>query len=141
MTKPLLYRWKGFEESACWCYRGRKLYDLLRFALERVYPLAVVKKALAAMALRGPREDGPDHVQHKMNVRGGDLVKRLAQDVGGKNVEAAVVLSKPLHHYLNKAFKCIFRAFKGAFKGLFRPFKGPYKAPSQDLPTKALLGH
>lgn len=45
MEVPLQYRWKGVEKANAWCFRGRKLHNLLSRAIARVWPERVVRQA------------------------------------------------------------------------------------------------
>ena len=74
VTKPLEYRWKGFEKAAAWVLRFRKQHDLLLACLKRICPPGVVKKSLAALERR--RLQGAD-------VVGDAAARKLTQNIRG----------------------------------------------------------
>lgn len=102
-TVPLLCRWKGFEQASAWCFRGRKVFDLLLRAFHRMFPLSVVRRAqeeAACAAASGSEVE----LHNRQQVRGGAVLQLLESDVGGRSVEAALVLHIPLQDFLNSVF-------------------------------------
>lgn len=109
---PLTYRWKGHEAAAAWAHRGRSLGDLLLLAFQDSYPEGLIKKA--EEELRRHAENvaaGAQPVQdaqrkkHENNVKGGAVIKWLISDTGGKSIQRALFLCRPMQSYLNLAFK------------------------------------
>ena len=81
VTKPLKYRWKGFEEAAGWTVRGRRMHDLLRAAFTRIYPRSVVDKAAKKLndaAAAGLVLDDGELRRLNKNIRGGDIIAWFA---------------------------------------------------------------
>ena len=100
---PLLYRWKNFERAAAIAYRGRRLHDVTRRALNHVFKakdiLSAENEAQRQLLLGQP-------VDHKTEglVRGGKVVKFVNNDDGGQKLMKAIMLCKPLQAHLNRCF-------------------------------------
>ena len=99
MVVPLLYRWKGFSEASAWAWRARRQHDLLYAALRRVFPANVVKKAEADVAAG---IDGDGVVKNA--VRAAGVLRFLEADTGGRRLEIACAMQKPLQSFLDFTF-------------------------------------
>ena len=99
----LLYRWKGYEQAACWTFRGMNQHGVLPRALLYVYRNADFKKAeedLQAAALNGDHNFGA-----AQTVRAGKILAFFSREADAQNLNVSLAICAPLQHNLNIAFE------------------------------------
>ena len=127
MVVPLEYRWKGFEAAAAVACRARECCDLLRRALQGVFPMKKIAAATAAAEAANRQADADLDANTKTTIRAGTFLKWLLQDPMNKRLRIATMLNMPLQHFLNSALaaesavSAVLRAVEMAPPGHDRP--------------------
>ena len=96
MTKPLQYRWKGFEEAAGVVMRGMRTHNL--FLVEKAQ-----RKLAELRACAGGGLDLNCRLVRTLerHLRAGDLLVWFERDLQEAAVERALPACRPILHYLN----------------------------------------
>ena len=97
----LLYRWKAMDACLAYLARGRGCFDILGKAFRKMWKGVDL---LAAQA-EGEAAEDPSELsfQTKAAIKASSVVSHLARDPGGRDVSAAILLTGPAQHFLNKA--------------------------------------
>ena len=95
----LFIRWKGVEKAVAYDHRGCQQHSYLPEAVKSVCNAKKLKDAEEQIV----REPDGDLMMAKCTVKIGKVIKHYENDPAGHGVNKILVMSVPLHHFLNRA--------------------------------------
>ena len=98
-----MYRWKGYEQACCWCYRGTRCFGLLPACILIMYSRSDLDNAHRQLAEAGGAGDvNPGAAQ---TVRAGKVQQFFRDDPLGERVNTSIVCCAPQQRFVNLTFE------------------------------------